>query len=90
MRVESKSKSAQRAKKLYLNKNTLKYETKSELVVITETKRLIEYILVITEKSPKKFRYSFINKIHSLLIEIIELLYEANSLDILNINRIEK
>ena len=63
---------------------------KSELSIITETKRLIEYIFLITEKSPKKYRYSFITKIHGLLIEIIELLYEANSVELGNVERLNK
>ena len=60
---------------------------KSKLLVITETKRLIDYVFVVTKKSPKKFRYSFVNKIHNLLIEIIELLYEANSIDVMDLER---
>ena len=60
---------------------------KSKLLVITETKRLIDYMFVVTEKSPKKFRYSFVNKINNLLIEIIELLYEANSIDVMDLER---
>lgn len=63
---------------------------KSELMVITETKRLIDYVFLVTEKSPKKFRYSFVNKIHNLLIEIIELLYEANSIDVMDVLRLSK
>ncbi len=63
---------------------------KSELIVITEVKRLIDYIFVITEKSPKKYRYSFITKIHSLFMEIIELLYEANSITLGEVERFNK
>lgn len=59
----------------------------SELKVITSTKKLIDYVLTITEKSPKKYRYSFINKIHNLLFEIIECLYKANNERLGNINR---
>lgn len=61
----------------------------SELKIITETKRLIEYILTVTEKSPKKFRYSFTTKIHNTLFEIIELLYKANNERLGNIKREE-
>ena len=53
---------------------------KSELIVITETKRLIDYVFVVTEKSPKKYRYSFVTRIHNILFDIIELLYVANSI----------
>ena len=63
---------------------------RTELVVITETKRLIDNVFLITEKSPKKFRYSFTTKIHSLLIEIIELFYLANALDVRDEERSKK
>ena len=45
---------------------------------------------VMTEKSPKKFRYSFVSKMHNLLIEIIELIYEVNSIDVMDIDRLRK
>ena len=32
----------------------------SDLIIITKTKNLITYIMTITEKSPVKFRYSFV------------------------------
>lgn len=57
---------------------------KSDLVVITRTKKLVSYIITITEKSPIKFRYSFVNKLHNLGMEIIEALYYANALDLNN------
>ena len=63
---------------------------KSELLVITEVKRLIDYVFVISEKSPKKYRYSFLSKIHNLLFDIIELLYEANSIRLGNDERLNK
>lgn len=37
-------------------------------------------MFVVTEKSPKKYRYSFVTRIHNILLDIIELLYEANSI----------
>ena len=47
-------------------------------------------MFLVTERSPKKFRYSFVNKIHNLLIEIIELLYKTNSIDVMNVLRLSK
>lgn len=52
----------------------------SDLIIITKTKNLITYIMTITEKSPVKFRYSFVTKIHNLLIEIIENIYISNDM----------
>lgn len=54
-------------------------KSESELKVITESKRLTEYIMTISEKSPKKYRYTYVNRIHNLLFNIIELLYKANN-----------
>lgn len=50
----------------------------SELVVITKAKDLLSYIFQVTEKSPKKFRFTFIGKLQSLSIEYIENLIRAN------------
>lgn len=47
-------------------------------------------MFLVTDKSPKKFRYTFVSKIHKLLIEIIELLYEANSIDVMDVLRLSK
>ena len=62
-------------------------KNESELKVITETKRLTEYVMTITEKSPKKYRYTYVNRIHNLLFDIIELLYKANNESLGNISR---
>ena len=50
----------------------------SELSVITKSKKLMEYILTITKKSDVKYRFTFVNKMHNLCMEIIENLYSAN------------
>lgn len=62
----------------------------SELKVITDTKRLIDYIFTILEKSPKKYRYTFTTKIQNICFEIIELFYEANFIKLGNELRFEK
>lgn len=62
---------------------------KSDLMVITKSKKILTYITTITEKSPIKFRYSFVTKMHNLGMEVIENLYYANNLDLNNDNRIE-
>ena len=49
-----------------------------KLAVITKTKNLMEYILTITKKSDVKYRFTFVNKMHNLCMEIIENLYSAN------------
>lgn len=48
------------------------------MYVITKTKNLVDYVLTISEKSPKKFRYSLLTKMHTACFETMEYLYEAN------------
>ena len=49
-----------------------------EMAVFTHAKKLSEYIFVITEKSPKKLRWSIISRLQNTSVEIIEFLYRAN------------
>ncbi|MCH5152202.1 MAG: four helix bundle protein [Clostridiales bacterium] len=49
-----------------------------EMAVFTCAKKLSEYIFVITEKSPKKFRWSIITRLQNASVDIIENLYRAN------------
>ena len=49
-----------------------------EMAVFTAAKKLSEYIFVITEKSPKKFRWSIITRLQNASIDVIENLYRAN------------
>lgn len=51
----------------------------SDLTVIMKTKDLCSYIMTVTQKSPKYFRFSFVNRLHNLALDIIENLYMANS-----------
>ena len=50
----------------------------SELTIITKSKDLCSYIMIITQKSPKHFRFSFVTKLHNLSISVIENLFRAN------------
>ncbi len=65
-------------------------QPKSELYVITSMKNLVEYVLTISEKSPKKFRYSLLDRMHKACFEGIELLYEANSCPLSSVERRQK
>ena len=49
-----------------------------EMAVFTAAKKLSEYIYVITEKSPKKFRWSIITRLQNASVDVIENLYRAN------------
>ena len=49
-----------------------------EMAVFTIAKKLSEYIFVITEKSPKKFRWSIITRLQNASVDVIENLHRAN------------
>ncbi len=51
---------------------------KSELLVITKAKDLCSYIMTITQKSPKHFRYTFVGRMQNLSLSVIENLFRAN------------
>ena len=45
---------------------------KSELTVITEAKDICRYIFVITEKSPKRFRFTLVSRLQNLVLGILK------------------
>ena len=50
----------------------------SELQVITKAKDLCSYVMTVTQKSPKHFRYTFVSRLQNLTLSVIENLYRAN------------
>lgn len=60
--------------------------TASDLVVVTKVKDLVNYIFQVTEKSPKKFRFTFVNRLHNWGLDVIENLYRANDIDMRQIS----
>lgn len=50
----------------------------SDLTVITKAKDLCSYVMIITQKSPKQYRYTFTSRLQNLSLDIIENLYRAN------------
>ena len=53
-------------------------ERERELSIFTHAKKLSEYIFVITEKSPKKYRWSIVTRLQNCAIEVVDNLYQAN------------
>lgn len=49
-----------------------------EMAVFTAAKKLSQYIFVICEKSPKKFRWSIITRLQNASVDVVEYLYRAN------------
>lgn len=50
----------------------------NDLIVITVVKKLGVYVIAVTEKSPKKFRGVFINRMQNYCLDTLEFLLEAN------------
>lgn len=50
----------------------------SELIVIVKAKELASYVITITEKSPKRFRFTLVSRLQNYSMDIIEELYFAN------------
>lgn len=51
---------------------------KSELTVINKAKELASYVLTVTDKSPKRFRFTMTSRLQNYALDIIESLYLAN------------
>lgn len=50
----------------------------NDLMVITVVKKLTAYTIAVTEKSPKKFRGVFVNRMQNYCLDALECLLEAN------------
>lgn len=57
----------------------------SELSVITKAKDLCSYIMTITEKSPKRFRFTLVSRLQNYGLDIIEYLIKANEIYVPNV-----
>ena len=50
----------------------------SELRVVTAAKNLCSYVLTVTNKSPKSFRFTLVSRLQNLSLDIVENIYKAN------------
>lgn len=55
-------------------------EKENELGIIIKCRKLIEYIFTITEKSPKKFRFTLVSKLQNEVLLVMENLIRANEI----------
>jgi len=51
---------------------------KNELTVIKKAKDLCSYIVTVTQKSPKQFRFTFVSRLQNMAMDVIENIYRAN------------
>lgn len=56
------------------------------MIVITVVKKLTAYTIAITEKSPKKFRGVFVNRMQNYCLDTLENLLKANFIRMDNLN----
>ena len=73
-----------------IDKDTKIPSDSSELIVITKVKKLTAYVITITEKSPKRFRVVFINRMQNYCLDCVENLIEANSIKMDSVKNKEK
>jgi hypothetical protein len=52
----------------------------SDLTIVTKAKDLCSYIMTVTQKSPKQFRFTFVSRLQNLALDIIENVYRANEI----------
>lgn len=55
-----------------------------ELVVITKTKDLCSYVFTVTDKSPKRFRFTLVSRLQMYALDTMENLFRANEVYIGN------
>ena len=53
-------------------------QTQSELTVVMKAKDLCSYVITVTQKSPKQFRFTFVSRMQNLALDVIENIYRAN------------
>jgi len=53
---------------------------KGDLLVVTKAKELCSYIMIVTQKSPKQFRFTFVSRLQNLALDVIECIYFANEI----------
>ena len=46
--------------------------------MVIKSKELCSYIMTVTQKSPKQFRFTFVSRLQNLALDVIEKTYYAN------------
>lgn len=59
---------------------------KEKLIVLEKANELGEYIFLISDSAPKKYRFTFVSRMQNLMPDIIENLYKANYVNLSYMN----
>jgi hypothetical protein len=62
----------------YLQRGSILTKDYHDLTVITRAKDLARYVVIITERSPKQFRFTYISRMQNISLDVLESLYMAN------------
>ena len=49
-----------------------------------KAKELCSYIMTVTQKSPKQFRFTFVTRLQNLALDVIERIYRANEVHLVS------
>ena len=55
-------------------------KSQNELLIVMKAKALCKYVILITQKSPKHYRFTFVSRMQNLCLDIIENIYLANAI----------
>lgn len=61
-----------------------------ELIVFTKTKDLVDYVIDITSRSPKSFRFTFVTRLQNYALDILENLFKANEVLVIRNDKVKK
>ena len=50
----------------------------SDLAVLVQAKALCAYVMQVTQKSPKAYRFTFVSRLQNLALDVVENLFRAN------------
>jgi len=65
-------------------------QKKNDLYVLTKAKELSKYVITVTEKAPKKYRFTLVVRLQNYCLDIIENILLANMLHLTDARRLEK
>lgn len=62
----------------------------NDLTITTRTKELCSYVFLVSENAPKKFRFTLTSRMQNYALTLIELVYKANEVKVVDENTHKK